>query len=111
MTAVQLAKRVQIRQSSLTELEGSEARGTITLNSLRKAAHALDCELVYALVPRRSLEETLLGRIRQFARERVERVAHTMRLEDQSLPAEHVERQIEDLAKQLFEKPPRNLWD
>jgi predicted DNA-binding mobile mystery protein A len=34
------------------QFEKAEADDTITLKSLRSVAHALDCELVYALVPK-----------------------------------------------------------
>ena len=40
-------------------LERREADGAITLESLERAADALGCDLVYALIPRRPLEEML----------------------------------------------------
>jgi predicted DNA-binding mobile mystery protein A len=51
MTTVQLAKRLGVKQPSVTALEQSEAKGTIELATLRRVAEALDCVLVYALVP------------------------------------------------------------
>ena len=56
MNKTQLAKRRGVTSQSLAELEGAELRGAITLNRLRKAAAALDCDLVYALVPKKPLE-------------------------------------------------------
>ena len=53
MTAEQLGERMGITQPSVNRLELSEAAGTIQLNTLRRAAEALGCEVVYALVPRR----------------------------------------------------------
>ena len=51
MTAEQLAKRLGVKQPSVVALEQSEAKGTIELATLRRVAEALDCTLVYALVP------------------------------------------------------------
>ncbi|VAX03953.1 hypothetical protein MNBD_GAMMA20-319, partial [hydrothermal vent metagenome] len=53
MTTTQLAKRLGVVQSRTVAIEQAEAKGSITLNSLEKAANALDCRLVYALVPRK----------------------------------------------------------
>ena len=51
MTGVQFARRLRIRPQSVDALEQSEATGSIQLKTLRRAAEALDCTLVYALVP------------------------------------------------------------
>jgi predicted DNA-binding mobile mystery protein A len=68
MTTRELAHRMGVSQSAVTQLEHSEVTGRAQLHSLRKAADALDCDLVYALVPRRSLEDTVLTRARSLAR-------------------------------------------
>src|SRR5271163_3346404 len=85
MTTAQLAKRLGIRQPSLVALEQSEAKGTIELATLRRVAEALDCTLVYALVPNKPLETTLRDRARSFARRRRAPVEHSMLLEDQKV--------------------------
>jgi len=51
VTAAELAARLGITQSSVTRLEQSEARGAISIASLRKAAEVLGYELRYALHP------------------------------------------------------------
>jgi len=68
MTTRELASRMSLSQSAVTQLERSEVTGRAQLDSLRKAADALDCNLVYALVPRTSLEDTVLTRARSLAR-------------------------------------------
>lgn len=83
MTGVQLARRLGVRPQSVETLEKSEANGTIQLNTLRRVAEALDCTLVYALVPNRSLEEAVRERARKIAMHDLGRVAHTMKLEAQ----------------------------
>jgi predicted DNA-binding mobile mystery protein A len=83
MTSRQLAARVGIAQPTLSLLEKSEADGRIQLDSLARIADALDCELVYALVPRRPLSDTVTARLDDIAEARYRRTAHSMALEDQ----------------------------
>jgi len=47
-----VAKRLTLSPSAIAAFEQSEARGTISLQSLRKVADALDCEVVIKLVPK-----------------------------------------------------------
>src|SRR5216684_5875804 len=65
MTAAQLAARMKVSQPRIADLEKAEVDGRLTLNSLERAAEALGCTLVYALVPHRSLEELVQDRARQ----------------------------------------------
>jgi len=52
---------------------------------LRSEANALDCDLVYAFVPRAgSLQETIKDRARAEAKARVLGVEHSMALESQA---------------------------
>ena len=111
MTEAQLGKRMGLAQSSIAELESSEAHGAVSLNSLRRIAEALDGELVYAIVPRDSLATILRDRVEKFAHDRVTRVAQTMTLEDQAIPKDQLERQVDGLVQELMEKPPRRIWD
>src|SRR5258706_15467021 len=68
MAGVQFAKRLAIRPQSVEALEKSEANGSIQLKTLRRAAEALDCTLVYALVPNTSLEGAVRERARKIAK-------------------------------------------
>src|ERR1700685_1484374 len=65
MSSVQLAKRLGMKQPSLTEIEQSELQGTLQLTTLRRVAAAMDCTLVYALVPNKSLETTVREQARK----------------------------------------------
>jgi predicted DNA-binding mobile mystery protein A len=49
---VEIAKKIGVTAASYSDLESSEARGAISLSSLARAAEAMDCEVVYFLVPR-----------------------------------------------------------
>lgn len=108
MTGVQLAGRLGVRPQTVEALEKSEASGTIQLSTLRRAAAALDCTLVYALVPNRPLEETVRARARAIALRDLGRVAHSMRLEDQHTGDADLEAQIDAYIRDIVRD--RDLW-
>jgi len=111
MTTAQLAKRLGIAQPTVVGLEAAEASKAITLKSLERAARALDCTLVYALVPRKPLQELVQERALQAARKRLHAIRHTMALEDQRVSEADEHAQIERLAQKLIDGPGSALWD
>lgn len=111
MSAAQLGHRLGITRQAVSSLEYAEADGSITLKSLHRAADALQCDLVYALVPRESLETLLDRQAQTVALARVNRASHTMALERQDVSEHEREAQVQDLAKRLRAQWPRNLWD
>jgi predicted DNA-binding mobile mystery protein A len=84
MSAAALAGRLRITAGAVTRLEQSEAADRARLETLRRAADALGCDLVYLLVPRRPLTAVVRDRARELARLQVAAVEQTMRLEDQA---------------------------
>jgi predicted DNA-binding mobile mystery protein A len=108
MTAEQLGERMGISQPSVQRLEQSEAEGVIQLSSLRKVAAALDCEVIYALVPRRSLQATYDEAAMALARRELRRIGHTMALEDQAVGDEEDEERLRRFIAD--ELNPRELW-
>lgn len=96
----ELARRLGTSRQLPLQLEKSEAEDKITLKSLRAVANALDCDLVYALVPRAaSMEELIENRARAEARQRVLGVEHSMALENQA--AGNVNEAVEAEARRL----------
>ena len=108
MSASDLATRLGVSQQNVAELERSEVRATIRLDTLRRAAEALDCDLVYAIVPRTSLEEAVRAQARRRAMRLVRPVAHHGRLEDQEVATVDLEAQLVELATQFEDR--RGLW-
>ena len=104
-----LAQRMGISQSAEAQFEKSEKERSISLQTLEKVATALNADLVYAIVPRKSLRDTLEDRALVKARERVLPLANSMRLENQATSSEHLAREVEALQKQLLENP-KELW-
>jgi predicted DNA-binding mobile mystery protein A len=111
MTTAQFARRLGVSQPRIVELEQSEASGGVTLNTLQRAAEALGCRLVYALVPERPLAETVRERTDLIAERHLASVEQTMRLEDQAVKGKTAgkelrRRMIDDLLRR-----PSRLWD
>lgn len=109
MTTGQFAKRLGVTQPRVAVLERAEADGVATLKTLRQAAEALDCVLVYALVPRKPLEDLVRDRARVVADQQLARSDQTMRLEDQAVSRTRMQRAREDLAEELMHND-RRLW-
>ncbi len=57
MSACQFARRLNVSESGVRKIEKSEVNDTIQIATLRRAAEALNCRFVYALIPEEPLEE------------------------------------------------------
>ncbi len=108
MTAEQLGDRIGVTQSTVQRLETSEAADTIQLNSLRRLAEGLGCELVYVLVPRETLSATYDAAARDVARRELARVSHSMALEDQAIDDAGDEERLRQFITE--ELDPREIW-
>ncbi len=111
MSGRQLGKRLGVSKMRVADMERAEAAGATSLKTLRRAAEAMDCVLVYALVPKTSLKETLRKQARQKARQDTARAVHTMGLEDQALSREESGKAMEMATESLLDKMPKTLWD
>jgi predicted DNA-binding mobile mystery protein A len=111
MSIRQLAERMGASKTTAATLERNETAETLKLSSLRVVAEALDCDLVFALVPRTSLEDSVRRRARLVAERVVGRVSQSTDLEDQAIPVTERERQVSDLAEKLWQEMPKDLWD
>ncbi len=97
MTMGQLAERLGVSQPRISVLEQNEASGAITMESLERAANALDCDLAYVLIPRRGgLNEIVEKQAIKAAKEKLKSTKHTMALEGQFADDELLLKQISD---------------
>jgi hypothetical protein len=78
----------------------------VRLDTLRRAADSLGCDLAYVLVPRRPLTKVVRDRAREVAREQIAAVEQTMLLEDQATG--QTSELEEQLAAQLIRRG--GLW-
>lgn len=67
MSSKVLGIRVAISAQGVRKLEQAEADGSITLKTLAKLAHGLDCEVRYVFVPRTSLMNQVLSRAHELS--------------------------------------------
>ena len=111
MTQAQLAARLGIARQSLQDLERAEANRRITLDSLDKLASAMDCRLVYALVPvAGSFDDVRTRRAQQLADDMLKTTEHSMKLEAQGVLAREGKRQRKLLIDSLLRGSPHKLW-
>jgi len=108
MSQEDLGRRMGVSRQAVSQLEQREADGSVTLNALKEAAQALDCELAYVLVPRRGIGATLEARALRLASRMTGSVRHTMRLEDQE-PESDLDERTRALAEELLTSPGQ-LW-
>jgi predicted DNA-binding mobile mystery protein A len=110
MSSKQLSQRVRLERSVVSRLEKAEVNGSVTFKSMRRAAEALDCEFVYALVPRKTLESMVHDAAAKIVDKEMKSTKRTMALEAQS-PDEWVNKtQREDRINKLLYGTWRKLW-
>jgi predicted DNA-binding mobile mystery protein A len=110
MSAADLAARMQLSKARVLAIEQSEVEGTLNIDTLHRAAEALGCTLVYALIPKKPLEETVRERALEVATEHLSAVGHTMQLENQGVSQQAAQRQLHEVAEELLHQSPRLLW-
>lgn len=112
MTNVQLARRMHGKApQSVDDLLRSESARTIKLSSMDELAKAMNCRVVYALVPERPINALREEQAIAVASEQLNRVFYSMELENQGIAPERQEEIIKDYAKELLHTRPRKLWD
>jgi predicted DNA-binding mobile mystery protein A len=110
MTTTQFASRLGISQSRASRLQADEANDAITLRKLREAAEALDCTLVYALVPKKPLDDMLRERAAAIADRTIAHVSHSMALENQTLSPDRAASERERLIESLLSGALKHVW-
>jgi len=92
----------------VAKLEKSEAQGGISIGKLEQVARAVDCTLVYALVPNTTLQTTVSRQARIVAANTLGYVGMTMGLEDQAVEPERLADQIEYESERVIAE--NRLW-
>ena len=108
MSAADLAARMGTSAAAVSKLEASERRQTARLETLQRAAAAMECDLVYALVPRQSLEETVRSRGERVVERQFPAVTNSMRLEGQGVSDAPAREIFRDMVNDLLNQ--RGLW-
>lgn len=112
MSLEQLGRKLSITKSSVRAIEQREADGSITINSLREAAKALDMELIYGFVPiDQTLHHLIDRKAENLARKIVTRTSQSMKLENQENSADRIEKAIWERKEEIMREMPKALWD
>lgn len=88
-------------KSSINNAEKRELEGKIQIETLQKYAKAMDCEFIYAIIPRKNIEEILKDKALTKARSLIKAGNIHMKLEGEEV-TENLEQQIQILADDFF---------
>lgn len=107
MTQNILAKQIGLNQATVQQMEKREATGKVTIETMRKIAAAMECEFIYAIIPKQDLSEFLQKKAIAKATNLVNEADVHMTLEDQKV-SEKIKDRIERVAQDLLEKG--DIW-
>jgi predicted DNA-binding mobile mystery protein A len=113
LTIRQLAERVGVGHGSIYQLEKREPQKKVTLESLEGAARAMDCKVIYAIVPLTrgaKLDDIIFHNATVAATKIVSAVDHTMKLEAQGASVKYVKSEIRRIANDLIESNDIRIW-
>ncbi len=111
MSGTQLAKKLGVTKARISKAEQDEPHGSVTLKTMQTMAEAMDCKFVYAIVPKKNVENVIKERAIEKARARVKTASTHMALEAQSLSKKQLEYEIERIAAQIVDKMPSDFWN
>jgi predicted DNA-binding mobile mystery protein A len=112
MTREQLGTKLEMTKGAIQKIEEREASGQITINKLRGVGQALDMKFVYGFVPNDgSIDDLISVKSEKLARKIVMRTNQNMKLEDQGIGDEKINKTIKDLAKEIKREVRKSIWD
>lgn len=111
ISAAQLARRLGVTRSHISNTERNELKGSVTLKTLKGMAEGMECQLVYAIVPKRNVENILKARAREKAIVRIKEAQTHMALEDQALSEKQIKFEINRLTNEILKDPPHDFWN
>lgn len=112
MTMAQLGNKLNITRQGVKSIEESEAKGSISINSLKTVGEALDLKFVYGFVPKDGTIDNLIQiKAEKLARKIVLRTSQNMKLENQGIEEDKLKASIEELANEIKREMRKSLWD
>lgn len=112
MTTSQLGKLMGVNQATALRYEQREIDGKVTIDTLRRAADAMKCKLVYAIVPSEEypdLESIVRENAKSLALKVLNKTEHTMKLEKQGTGKSNQE--LEKLIEEIINDVDSRIWD
>lgn len=111
MSGAQVAARMGVSRNAIYQAERNERDSAITIAQMRKIADAMDCDFVYAVVPKGTIGDVIQAQARRKAEARIRRAGAHMALELQSLSEKQMKQRIDDLAAMLVRDMPPDFWE
>ena len=112
MTMAQLGAKLNITRQGVKRIEDSEAKGALSINSLKEVAEALELKFVYGFVPKDGSIDNLINlKAENLARKIVLRTNQNMKLENQGISDDKINDSVMDLANEIKRELRRSLWD
>jgi len=112
MTRDQLGTKLEMTKGAIQKIEEREASGQITLKKLKDVGEALDMKFVYGFVPNDgSIDDLINIKSEKLARKIVMRTNQNMKLENQGIGDEKINKTIKDLAKEIKREVRKSIWD
>ena len=112
MTMAQLGIKLGVTKQGVKRIEESEAKGSISINSLKEVGNALELKLVYGFIPKDgTIDNIINNKAQTLARKIVSRANQNMKLEDQGISEDKIDDSINDLAKEIKREMRKSLWD
>ena len=106
LTTTQMAKKLDVSQPRVINMEKNEKN--IKISTLENIADALNCDFVYAFVPREKINDILYNQAKKKALKILNKVNHNMGLENQLAKTDEL---LEDLIKELLDGNIARIWD
>lgn len=110
MSMEDLANRSGTIKQRIARLEKDEMADKVTIESLRKAATAMDCEFVYFVYPKTGLAEIMKEQALKAAQKMAIDINKTMTLEQQQLSSSAQKQLVNDIADELIKNNDRSIW-
>ena len=112
MTMEQLGNKLSITKQGIKKLEESEAKGSVSINTLKEVANALDMQLVYGFAPKSgSVKQLIHNKAEKLATKIVLRTHQNMQLENQAITDAKIKQAVADLTEELSKELKKTLWD
>ena len=112
MTRDQLGTKLNLTKGAIQKIEEREATGQITINKLKDVGNALNMKFIYGFIPKDGTIESLVNlKAEKLARKIVLRTNQNMKLEDQGIGDEKIEKTIKELASEIKREMKKSLWD
>jgi len=112
MTRDQLGTKLEMTKGAIQKIEERESSGQITINKLKNVGQALNMKFVYGFIPiDGSIENLISIESEKLARKIVLRTNQNMKLEDQGIGEEKINKTIKDLAVEIKREVRKSIWD